>query len=185
MFPASLDDSRLAAAKYHPRVTALHELLSGDHERLDGLLSAAIRPDGTIDESSYGEFRRGLLRHIGIEERILFPEIRKRRETGELERQLHRDHAALAALLVPPPSATEIAQIREILLQHNPLEEGSGGLYEDIEQLTGSELEELVSRVRAYPQVPLAPYTDTPLLRRSIEQLLREAEEGRRALQSR
>jgi hemerythrin superfamily protein len=164
---------------------ALHELLSRDHARLDALLTALLSSDGVLDADSYAEFRSGLLRHIGIEERILFPEIRKHGGDTELERQLHRDHAALAALLAPPPTRAEIEQIREILLQHNPLEEESGGLYERFEEMAGDALDELMNRVRAYPPVRLAPHTDTPLLRRSIEQLLREAEEGRRALKSR
>jgi hemerythrin superfamily protein len=164
---------------------ALHELLSRDHERLDALLAGLLSDDRAIDGERYTEFRRGLLRHIGIEERILFPEIRKRGGDTELERQLHRDHAALAALLVPPPTRREIEQIQQILLLHNPLEEERGGLYERFEQMAGDELEELMVRVLGYPQVRLAPYTDTPILRRSIEQLLREAEQGRRALRGR
>jgi len=42
----------------------------------------------------------------------------------EIEKQLHRDHAALAALLVPPPTAVEIGQIKSILSIHNEIEEG-------------------------------------------------------------
>jgi hemerythrin superfamily protein len=164
---------------------ALHELLSSDHARLDALLAALLSSDGAVDADSYAELRSGLLRHIGIEERILFPEIRKHGADTELERQLHRDHAALAALLVPPPTRAEIERIRDLLLQHNPLEEESGGLYERFEELAGDALDELMNRVRAYPPVPLAAHSDTPLLRRSIEQLLREAEEGRRALRGR
>ena len=159
----------------------LHELLSHDHERLDGLLARALSGD-VVDLQSYEEFRRGLLRHIGIEEKILFPEIRRRRGAWPVEQQLHRDHAVLAALLVPPPTAAEIETIRQILLQHNPLEEDAGGLYEMAEQLVGVDLTEIVARVRAFPEVSLAPHADTPVVRRAIKQLLREAAEGRRQL---
>lgn len=163
-------------------MNSLHALLSQDHARLEALLSAALRPDGTIDQESYAAFRGGLLRHIGIEERILFAELRSRSAMSELERQLHRDHAALAALLVPPPGATEIELIRAILGQHDRLEEEAGGLYERVELMVGEELENLMTRIQAFPQIPMAPYSDTPILRRSIEQLLREAEDGRRLL---
>ena len=156
---------------------ALTELLSRDHDRLDALLTASLRSDGTIDEASYVEFRRGLLWHIAVEEKVLFPAIRKRRGDSDLLAQLHRDHAALAALLVPPPSAAEINSIRSILIQHNPLEEEVDGLYEIAE-----ELEVDLSAVRAVPPVALAPHVDTPITRRSIEQLIREAEEGRQRL---
>jgi hypothetical protein len=160
-------------------------MLAADHERLDALLAGAIDGDGVVDVPTYVEFRRGLLRHIGIEEGILFPEIRRRRGASELERQLHRDHAALAALLVPPPSRAEIEQIREILRQHNPLEEEPGGLYAEIDQLADPELDALIARARAYPEVALAPHSDTPLLRRTIDTLLREAEKGRHLLKQR
>ncbi|HSP15348.1 MAG TPA: hemerythrin domain-containing protein [Thermoanaerobaculia bacterium] len=160
----------------------LRELLSRDHERLDALLNAL--GGSTIDQQKYAEFRRGLLRHIGIEERILFPEMRSRGASTEVERQLHRDHAALAALLVPPPSAVEIDQIRAILDRHNPLEEESGGFYDRFERMAGADLPAVVSRVRDYPEVPTAPHADSPILRRSIAQLLREAEEGRKRLQT-
>lgn len=160
----------------------LHEYLTGDHDRLDLLLDASIRDDDSIDDQSYAEFRRGLLRHIGIEQKILFIELKRRSGDSELIRQLHRDHAALSALLVPPPSKEGIATIRAILEQHNPLEEAPGGLYEIFEEATGAELAALMEKVRAYPEVPMAPYSDTPLLREAIEKLLREAEEGRRAL---
>ena len=120
-------------------MNSLHALLAQDHARLEALLTAALRPDGTIDQESYVAFRGGLLRHIGIEERILFAELRSRSAMSELERQLHRDHAALAALLVPPPGATEIELIRAILGQHDRLEEEAGGLYERVELMVGEE----------------------------------------------
>ena len=126
-------------------------------------------------EQSYDEFRRGLLRHISIEERVLFPELRKHRGATALENKLHRDHAVLAALLVPPPSPVEVCQIASILLVHNELEERAGGLYEMIEALAGPELSVLMERVHAIPAVPVAPHADTPLVRNTIEQLLREA----------
>lgn len=148
---------------------ALHEFLTGDHERLDALL-----------EQDYDGFRRGLLRHISIEERVLFPELRRRRGLTELEQQLHRDHAALAALLVPPPTAVEIATIREILAVHNVMEEKVGGLYEIIEELTGADLAALMASVYGMPEVPVLPHVDTPVVRSSIELLVRRAEEGRK-----
>ena len=149
--------------------------MSADHERLDALLDTAIRSDGSIDDETWTQFRRGLLTHIGIEEKILFPEVRARGGSVELQERLHRDHAVLAALLVPPPTQREIDLVREILRDHNPLEEGPGGFYESVEALTGDELAPMVERARNYPLVPVAPYSDTPHLRRSIEMLLKKA----------
>ena len=158
---------------------ALHHFLSRDHARLDALLSACLAPGDAIPSEDYDAFRRGLLRHIGIEERLLFPELRKKHGLTELERQLHRDHAALAALLVPPPTRRELEQIAAILRSHNVLEETSEGLYEIIESLSGDELPALLAAIDALPEVRLAPHADSAILRRTIEQLLREAEEGR------
>jgi len=157
----------------------LHDFLSRDHARLDALLETCMRAD---DPQAYDAFRRGLLRHIAIEERVLFPLLRKSRGVTELERQLHRDHAALAALLMPPPSRAEVDQISAILQVHNEMEERGGGLYEVIEDLSGGELASLMTRVHATPAVRVAPQADTPILRRTIEQLVRQAEEGRRQM---
>lgn len=155
----------------------LHEFLSRDHARLDALLARCLESG---DEQAYDTFRRGLLRHISIEERVLFPLLRSREGITPLEQQLHRDHAALAALLVPPPTAVELRQIASILESHNGLEERLGGLYEIVETLAAGELAELMARVHAIPEVRVLPNVDTPVVRSSIERLLREAEEGRR-----
>ena len=149
----------------------LHALLSRDHERLDSLIAAAVRDDGSIDEAAYAAFRSGILRHIGIEERVLFPALRVARAATAVEEQLHRDHAALAALLTPPPSPDRVAHIRAILAEHNPLEENEGGMYDRVERL--ADLDAVLARVRDYPDVPTAPYAETEVTRRSIEALLR------------
>ena len=155
----------------------LHTFLSADHERLDVLLATCLR---TGDSDAYDAFRRGLLRHIAIEERVLFPLLRAQRGVTPLEEQLHRDHAALAALLVPPPTGAELHQIASILLAHNPLEEESGGLYDMIETVAAEQLAPLMESVHAIPAVRVMPNADSVIVRSSIEQLVRAAEEGRR-----
>lgn len=167
----------------HPE--SLHDLLGRDHDRLDALLASALRDDGTIDEESYRAFRAGLLQHIAIEERVLFREVRRKGGESPLVEQLHRDHAALAALLVPAPAAAEIGEIRAILVQHNPLEEEPGGFYDDVERIAGDDLPDLIARARALPPVRVAPHADSEVLRRTIEQLLAAADEGRRKLRGR
>jgi hemerythrin superfamily protein len=156
-------------------MSELREFLTRDHERLDALLENAL-----TDADAYREFRTGLLWHIGVEEKILFPIVRTALGDSELIRQLHRDHAALGALLMPPPASEYVAQIREILDAHNPLEEEGSGFYEIVENVM--DVGAVMEKVRAYPPVRVAPHADTEVTRWSIEQLVQQAEDGRRAL---
>ena len=162
------------------QMAELHDFLSQDHVRLDELLRRLLASGMATSQEAFEEFRRGLLRHIAIEERVLFPELRKVKGTTELEKQLHRDHAALAALLVPSPSPQWIEQLVAILEAHNPLEEEEGGLYSMLESLSEDRLEELMKQIHTVPEVRMAPHVDKPVVYRSIEQLVREAEEGRK-----
>ena len=154
--------------------SAIGDLLRRDHERLDGLLRAAESPAGG---DSYQAFRGGLLRHIGIEEKILIPFIR--RADPDTPRavvaQLRLDHAALAALLVPTPTPTIIERIRAVLAAHNPLEEGDGGFYEICSRLAAGEEGALLVRIEAAPSVPLAAHFDGPRAFANIDRLLRAA----------
>jgi hypothetical protein len=149
----------------------VHEYLARDHDRLDAFLAAALREDGTVDAEAYDGFRRGLLRHIGIEEKILFPLIRKSGADLSVIEQLHRDHALLAALLVPPPSAAEIQAIRALLAEHNPREECAGGMYDIFEALSKVDGDALLKRVVETPPVRMNPNVDGPAIRDSIARL--------------
>lgn len=140
----------------------IRKFLADDHERLDVLLRSAVTPSGKIDLASYEEFRAGLLRHIGIEEKILFP-ASQRANAGSPHptvARLHRDHGALALLLVPTPTADIVEEIRSILDGHNEIEEGKGGVYDDCDRLLGDELDAVLERLRTYPPVKLAPHFD-------------------------
>jgi hypothetical protein len=97
-----------------------------------------------------------------MEEKVLLPDARRRRNGNPLPvaKQLRADHAALASLLVPTPTHAIVEAIRGILEGHNKLEEGQDGLYSTCEQLAGAEADELVARLRAVPEVPVAPHFD-------------------------
>lgn len=152
----------------------LYEFLQRDHWRLDQLL---CRSDAmpAIDHEAYESFRAGLLRHIAMEEKMLLPEARRLRgsEPLAMAKLLRADHAALAALLVPTPTHDLIAKIRDVLVEHNPLEEDADGLYETCEQLAGDGIDALLARVHSMPQVPLARHFDGPRAFENIENLLR------------
>jgi hypothetical protein len=145
-------------------MNSIYEYLSGDHERLDELLRLASEGNGGIDMEPYSEFRQGLLRHIGLEEKIILPAIARLQNGKQVEiaARLRLDHGALAALLVPPPNPGIIETIRSILKEHNPLEENEGGLYELIDRLAGGEPESLLEKLQSAPGVPALPHNDRP-----------------------
>lgn len=153
----------------------VHAFLAGDHARLDALLRRSVADPDVIDRAAYEELRGGLLRHIAMEEKVLLPDARRRRDGDPLPvaKQLRADHAALASLLVPTPTHAIVQAIRDILDGHNSLEERPGGVYATCEQLAGPEAEDLVARLRAVPEVPVAPHNDGPRVHEHIAKLLR------------
>ncbi len=152
---------------------AIHRYLSQDHARLDALLARAVAAD-TIDVAAYDEFRAGLLRHIAMEEKVLFAEVRAR-GTAELARmveRLHADHAALASLLVPTPTHALLRTIRDILAEHNVIEECQDGLYESCEQLAGSDADATLARMQAIPAVRASQHVDEPRIHDHIARMV-------------
>ncbi len=136
--------------------------LTADHDVLDALLRRAERDGGAIDLDAYAEFRRGLLRHIGIDEKILFPAATRARGGAPLPAtaRLHLDHGALAALLVPTPTRDILRTIRALLAAHNAAEEEAGGVYAVCARLAGPGVDRLVTALRAAPAVPVSAHTD-------------------------
>ncbi len=143
---------------------ALSQYLSDDHDRLDGLLQRAAAKPGMIDMESYAEFRKGLLRHISMEEKIVLPAIARLQwgRPAAIAARLRLDHGAIVALLVPPPNASVVLTMKSILQVHNELEEREGGLYQLIEQLAGPETEKWIGQLRAAPDVAVLPHNDQP-----------------------
>ena len=143
----------------------IEAFMTEDHNRLDRLLEASDE-GGVIDEASYAEMRRGLLRHIALEEKILLLDARARREGVPLPlaAQLRREHGQIAHALVAPPSLSGCIGLRLLLAAHNPLEEGVSGLYATCDRLAGHEADGVVAKLRAYPEVPVAPYYAGPRL---------------------
>jgi iron-sulfur cluster repair protein YtfE (RIC family) len=84
---------------------SLYEFLADDHDRLDALLERSVATHGLIEVAAYSEFRKGLLRHISIEEKIVFPAIARWQggKTSALAERLHVDHGVIVSLLAPSP----------------------------------------------------------------------------------
>lgn len=149
--------------------------LAEDHRRLDALLRSALAEPDRVDHTAYDQFRAGLLRHIGMEEKILVPAAHRWRGGNPLPMAatLRLDHGAIASLLMPTPTAAIIKTLRSILGGHNTIEEGPGGLYESCDILAGAEAEPILIRLHAAPALSVMPYSDTATVlstvRRAVE----------------
>lgn len=151
--------------------------LEKDHRRIDDILQQATGSSESIEPRLYQEFRGALLRHIGMEEKILFPAIRDAtggKSLPEIE-QLHLDHGALAALLVPTPTASILAAIGEILHRHNAIEEGAGGIYRRFEHLAGINAEGILARLQAAPEVAMNPHVNNAIAMESMRAAVQRA----------
>jgi len=168
---------RASGADIRDDTTTIRRFLADDHARLDALLACAVARPEAIDRAAYGEFRRGLLKHIAMEEKILLPAAQRLRggEPLELAARLRLDHGALAALLVPTPTHSILRALRAILEGHNRLEENAGGVYEICERLAGDAAGELLAQLRAAPEVPAAAHVDSPRVMAAARRALARA----------
>ncbi|HSN27759.1 MAG TPA: hemerythrin domain-containing protein [Kofleriaceae bacterium] len=149
------------------------DFLAADHLRLRALLAQATADPSRIELAPYRDFRAGLLRHIAMEEKVLFRLARERRGSPlPVTIQLHADHAALATLLVPSPTHALVATIRDILVEHDPLEEGPDGLYAECERLAGPDVDDVLARMHAIPPVRASQHVDEPRIHEAIARLL-------------
>lgn len=162
----------------------IFRFLEADHDRLDTLLGRATSDPAGSGAESYEAFRGGILRHIGMEEKRLIPAATAARGGAPLPiaARLRADHGAIAALLVPTPTPSIVAELKSLLDRHNPREEEPGGLYDQCDRLLGAETGvRLVEELRSYPAVRLKPYNDGPAVDAHIRETMefsRKAWEG-------
>jgi hypothetical protein len=158
-------------------VPAEHGPLSGylleDHARLDALLRRVEARDHAV----YDQFRAGLLRHIGMEEKILLPAAQRSRggEPPLVAAKLRADHGALASLLMLPPRAAVLRAIRLILAAHNKLEEGAGGLYETSDRLLAAEADRLLEEFRTASEPVVAPTSEKREVVETVRRIVERA----------
>ncbi len=143
----------------------LHHFFSQDHHRIENLLDKAAAQSGEINMDYYYQFRTGLLRHIKMEEKTLFPAARKVDPSvmQEIIPRYRLEHGALTALMVPPPDADLIKVIRHVLEKHDMAEEEPGGLYDVCEALTQGQTEELLELLAEVEEVPVHPPNPAPI----------------------
>lgn len=160
----------------------IERLLTEDHERLDALLARSTADPERFDHDAFEAFRTGLMRHIAIEEKVVFREVRQRSggTPPPVVRTLRVEHGALASLLVPTPDHALVAELRRLLARHNVREEGPAGLYALCDRLAADEAESLCERARAIPQVPAAAHCDKPGVYRQAAPALWSSRRARR-----
>lgn len=156
---------------------AISEYLAHDHDRLDQFLQQSLAPDGSIDMESYHQFRQGLLRHIGIEEKILIPALLSgpHDEIKPVIDRIRLDHSAIVALLVPTPSPAIINALRSILTGHNALEEENGGIYERGDLYDQQALQHLAEKMKETAEVRSLPNNPDPKVLEATRRALERA----------
>lgn len=140
--------------------TPIHDYFTEDHNRLEALLDKATVDMDNIDMDIYHEFRTGMLKHIKMEEKVLFPAAQKGNNDVPLPlaAQLRLEHGAITALLVVNPDAEVVKVLRYVVEDHDRKEEEPGGMYDICERLTESETESLLEELRNTTEVPVRPH---------------------------
>ncbi len=153
------------------------DYVTADHTRLHELLDQAMSSPH-LDREAFATFRRGLLRHIAIEEKLLFPAVRQSRGGLPLDgaHELRIDHAALTSLLVPTPDQALCREILALLSTHDTKEETPGGVYDECARwLSGDQLILLGEQAAAFPEVRVVRHSNASNLYRTAEAALASA----------
>ncbi len=154
----------------------LHKFFTEDHRRLDGILKLAdIRTNG-FDMTAYDRFRKGLLKHIKMEETILIPALEKSKSGSYKDRieKLRLEHGALTALLVPPPSPVIFKALRFILAAHNQMEEEPKGLYDLCDEFV-QDPETVLHKIEQTSDVPVLAHKTEPFILEATRRALKRA----------
>lgn len=138
----------------------LYQFFTEDHRRIEDLMDKATEDLDAIKMDDYHGFRTGLLKHIKMEEKILFPAAQKANGGTPLPlaAKLRLDHGAITALMVVPPDAAVVKVLRHVLEKHDLLEEEPGGMYDVCERLTEGETEELLQQLKNVSEVPVQKF---------------------------
>lgn len=155
----------------------LYDFFENDHRRIEDLLRQATRNPDEVHQELYHRFRTGLLRHIKMEEKILFPAAQKANggEPLPLQAKLRLDHGALTALMVVPPAPEVIKVLWHVMESHDLLEEEPGGMYDICENLTQNETASLLEQLKNTPEVPVHPHNTAGYALESAKRSLQRA----------
>ncbi|WP_417427941.1 hemerythrin domain-containing protein [Halpernia sp.] len=152
----------------------LHQFFTKDHQRIDKILNKALENADEINPKYYHQFRTQLLRHIKMEEKILFPAAKlvNLEVMQKLIPRYRLEHGALTALMVPPPDFNLIKVIKYLLQKHDFAEEETGGLYDVCEALTSNQTQEILDQLAETKEVPVHPTNSAPIALESAKRAL-------------
>lgn len=153
-------------------------VMDNQHRRIEWLLTESLG-DGdqrALDLAAYTAFRETMLRHIGIEEKLLLAGLREAQVQFAPAWAIHRDHAALASLMSAEPDLALALEVARLVDTHMTLEEGPQGLFSVCARSLSEEA--LVVGAHAYPEVKPAPWSKAEWLPRTVQAAL-ELAEGR------
>jgi hypothetical protein len=138
----------------------IYQFFTKDHRRIELLLEKATEDVNNIDMDYYHSFRTGLLKHIKMEEKILFPAAQKANGGTPLTlaAKLRLDHGAITSLMVVPPDPGVIKVLRHVLEKHDILEEQPGGMYDMCESLTAGDTQNIFDQLSKVTEVPVQQY---------------------------
>jgi len=143
-------------------MTNISDFLAPDHQRCDGLFAeaeaSAASGDWASATANFTRFRDALMHHFAMEEEVMFPAFEA--STGmtqgptEMMRSEHRQMTDLLNQMAEDATHKDSSAflgdadtLLIIMQQHNMKEEQM--LYRMADQVLGSELEEVVGRMRA------------------------------------
>lgn len=165
-----------------PDAQTITGYLEDDHRRIHALVTRAA---GSVpfDGAAYDALRAALLRHIAIEEKVLFPVVFRAgaEEALPWAHDLRMDHAALTSLLVPTPDAALCREIAQLLDAHDQKEEGAAGVYAACEaRLDRAQSVQLAAQAADYPAIRVAKHFDGHGTVRTAREALESAQRLRR-----
>ncbi len=155
----------------------IYHFFTEDHRRLDKLLEKATENPDNVDEDLYREFRIGLLTHIKMEEKVLFPAA-KIANGGEPLPNFERfrlEHGAITTLMAVPPNRKLLKVLQHILEKHDEAEEIKGGMYDICENLTQGQTEEILAQLKKITPVPVHEPNASPAVLKAAKRIIKRA----------
>lgn len=155
----------------------IYNFFTEDHRRIEDILEKAIENSDEINLEFYHQFRTGLLTHIKMEEKTLFPAavLGNGGEPIPLAAKLRLDHGALTSLMSIPPTHELIRVVKKILEIHDRLEEEQGGMYDQCEKLTAEQTAEVMQKLTEVTEVPVHPFNNHPAVFGAMKRALERA----------